>query len=107
MYFFFRTNDSTKITIGANEEADIWIYTGSTNGASFQVLDENKRDLTPVMTAKHTADAADNTPTKTHLTATGKISGPLNVKVKGTSDSGGYFSSAENFLVVCNVSKKG
>ena len=95
-----------KITIGADEEADILIFTRSTVGADFHILDESKKDLVPNVSVKHTgADDDAAPPTRYHLTAPGKIQGPVTFKVKGTS-TGSMFSSTERYLVVSNVNKK-
>lgn len=102
----YSSSDSTKLTIGANEEADIWVYTRSVEGAEFHVLDDNKRELVPVQMVKHTGGDEFCLPTRTQLTVTGKIAGPLVVKIKGVNNGGGMFSSSVPFLVVCNVSKK-
>eukprot|EP00551_Chaetoceros_affinis_P005848 CAMPEP_0203683444 /NCGR_PEP_ID=MMETSP0090-20130426/47525_1 /ASSEMBLY_ACC=CAM_ASM_001088 /TAXON_ID=426623 /ORGANISM="Chaetoceros affinis, Strain CCMP159" /LENGTH=511 /DNA_ID=CAMNT_0050552591 /DNA_START=261 /DNA_END=1797 /DNA_ORIENTATION=+ len=102
---YIRSSDSKKYEIKADEEADVWIYTRSKIGANFQILDENKVELTPVMSCKMLDSHTDAPPTKVHLTATGKVIGPKVIKVKGSS-TGSMFSSSETFLVVCTISKK-
>ena len=104
-----RSSDSKKITLAADEELDVWIYTRSAAGANFHILDENKREMTPVQLVQHKTEIAeegkDGMSTRVHLTVTGKVSGPGTFKVKGVSTSS-MFSSYEVFLVVCNVGKK-
>ena len=94
-----------KITIGADEEADILIFTRSAVGADFHILDESKKDLVPNASVKHTSNDEASPPTKYHMTAPGKIQGPVTFRVKGTS-TGSMFSSTERYLVVSNVNKK-
>ncbi len=93
------------MTIGADEEADVWIYTRSTTGADFSIVDEYKKELVPSTHAKHPSgvDDVNDAPSRFHLTVTGKIRGPKTIKVK--AKSGSMFSYTEKFLVVTYVGK--
>lgn len=109
---YIRSSDSTKVNIGDGEEADVWIYTRSNDGANFHIYDSNdddKMDLVKPVYVKHVGTvggAGEELPSNVHLTSGGKIVGPKVIKIKGISN-GGMFSSSEIFLVACKVSKVG
>lgn len=104
---YVKTSDSAKVEIGEGEEAEIGVYTRSTEGAEFHILDEGKKDLVPVVKVKHGSSDADSAPTKIDLTVTGKIQGPNTVKVKGIAFGGGsMFATSQNYLVVSSITKK-
>lgn len=106
MILLYRSSDSAKFVIKADEEADVWVYTRAIGGAQFTIQDESKKDLVPPTNVKHNGSTSEaiGPSTKVQLTATGKIQGPCVLKVKGTS--GSMFSSTEIYLVTCSVSPK-
>jgi len=101
-----RSSQSFKIDLKAGEECDLFVHTRAMIGANFKVTDVKKNPLAPQMNAKHsgTADVTEM-PTRIHLTASGRISGPVIIRVKAESLGGGVMST-EKFLLVGRIYKK-
>ena len=101
-----RSSQSFKIDLKAGEECDLLVHTRAMIGANFKVTDVKKNPLAPQMNAKHsgTADGTEM-PTRIHLTASGRISGPVIIRVKAESLGGGVMST-EKFLLVGRIYKK-
>ncbi len=104
---YVRSSQSFKFALKEDEEADIFVHTRATDGATFKVVDGGtKADLAPPQKVRHTGGVGDNvSPTKVHMTAAGRIgSGKREVKVK--AESLRTRMSSEAFLVVVSVYKK-
>lgn len=85
---------------------DITIYTRSTAGAKFCVVDaKTKAEIIPNVEIKHTGGETDkDMPTHKYLTGETKIQGPVSVKVKADSNAGRF--ATHNFLAVFTVYRK-
>ena len=102
---YIRSSLSFKFYLKEDEEAELFVHTRATTGATFRVMDAaTKKEIVPTKTVIHRGATGDNcTPTKMQLTA-GRISGGYEVKVKGENLSTRL--SAESYLLVVNVFKK-
>jgi len=83
--------------VGPNENLDIEVYTRSTAGAKFTIM-EDKTELCPSVEVKHTGtDDPTEKPTWRKITSS-RIQGPRKVKVKADSNAGRF--SRHNYLLV-------
>merc|ERR1712043_3786 len=95
------------ITLDESEEVDIYVHTRAVTGASFNITEAaTKKTIVEDMTVKHTipdnVEIGTELPTTVHLTKeSGRIKGPLTIKVKGQT-MGGMLGS-EDFMLVGNV----
>mmetsp|Transcript_19567 Transcript_19567/g.29707 ORF Transcript_19567/g.29707 Transcript_19567/m.29707 type:complete len:440 (-) Transcript_19567:258-1577(-) len=101
----FRSHDSCVIEIGAEEAAEITVYTQlSTESATFVVKDgeknSTKADYVGDVKVPGESDAPASTPTPTLITKS-RIDGPAKLKVKGTTSG-----SKKTYLVVCGLYPK-
>ncbi len=104
-----RSSASFKLTINADEEVDLSIYTRATSGASFSVINaDTKEQLIPKVDAIHQGLSGErHSPSSFHLTPAGRLSGTsgaLNLKIKGEAYKTKV--SSESFLLVANIYKK-
>jgi len=102
---YVRSSLSFKFDLKPDEEAELWVYTRSSTGASFRVVDAaTKAPLCPPKTIIHSGANDDNVqPTKMQLTAM-RVSGVGEVKFKAENLK--TRMSSESYLVVANVYKK-
>ena len=94
---------SCTFDITANEELEISIYTRSTSGAKFTVVDtlQGKAPCVENALVKHAGtESVEEIPTFMTITEE-KIIGPASVKLKADSIAGRW--STHNFLVVFTV----
>lgn len=99
---YLRGHGSCTYEIGPEEALKIEVYTRSTAGAKFAVVDaKSKTPWVEGALAKHDGtDSMDEIPTKTVITDE-LIPGPASIKVKADSNAGRW--TTNNFLVVFTV----
>merc|ERR1711957_724764 len=100
---YIRSSTTFKISLSRDEEAELFVYTRATTGASFKVTDSAKKEILPKKTVKHSGSSGNSSPTCIQLTSA-RISGGIEIKVKG--DSLKTRVSAESYLLVANIYKK-
>jgi len=99
-----RTYQNITITLEEGEEIDVHIHTRAVTGAVFNITESSSKkviveDTTVQHTVPHDVELNSESPCDVHLTAeTGRIKGPMTIKVKGTSLGG--MLGTENFMVV-------
>lgn len=95
---------SSKYDVGPGEELEVSIYTRSTSGAKFTLVDSNSKLAAPWASDVEVVHSGSGDPEElpTHKTInTTYIRGPASVKVK--AESIGSRWSTHNFLVVFSV----
>lgn len=99
---YLRGSGSTSLDISAKEFVEVEVWTRSTAGASFAIVDHNDKKTTflPKQDVKHSGSGDDEKehPTKCILTTRERLAGPLHIKVKADSYAGRF--SCHNYLVV-------
>jgi len=85
------------VEVASNETLDIEVFTRSTAGAKFTILEE-KKEICPTVEVKHhgTEDTMEP-PTFKKITSE-RIQGPRKVKIKADSNAGRF--SRHNYLLV-------
>lgn len=102
---YVRGNNSFTIPLSTDEEADVYIYTRSTNGAKIKVQDVNKTDLLPAVNVIHAGPSSDrDMPSSFHLTRGGRISGLSGLRIK--AESLRTKMSSDTYLIVANIYQK-
>lgn len=90
--------------MGPSETLDIEVFTRSTAGAKFTILDDHKKELCPTVEVKHNGtDDTSELPTSAKITSI-RIEGPRKVKIKADSNAGRF--SRHNYLLVFYHYKK-
>mmetsp|Transcript_8198 Transcript_8198/g.8991 ORF Transcript_8198/g.8991 Transcript_8198/m.8991 type:complete len:477 (+) Transcript_8198:57-1487(+) len=96
----FKSNDSTSIKLEEGETMDLFVYTKSSAGVDFSVVNaENKSEI---LAKKNIVANKSNDETSINKVASG-LMGPNKFKVYGNVANGRLFSSTQNFLVVANI----
>lgn len=103
---YIRSSASFKFSLRPDEEAELLVYTRALTGASFKVTDAAKKggELLPKKTVRHSGGKDDNSPPTCMPLTSGRISGGIEIKVKG--DSLKSRMSSESYLLVANIYKK-
>lgn len=99
-FFHSSGSGSVHVEIPAGQFVEVQVWTRSTTGAAFAVVDFNdkKKTIVPSTEVKHEGtDEVDEKPTRTIITKN-RIAGPVHVKVKAESHAGRF--STHNYLVV-------
>lgn len=92
------------VEVAASETLDIEVYTRSTAGAKFTILDDAKKEVCPTVEVKHGGtDDTSEPPTFQKITSN-RIEGPRKVKVRADSNAGRF--SRHNYLLVFYHYKK-
>mmetsp|Transcript_36312 Transcript_36312/g.71442 ORF Transcript_36312/g.71442 Transcript_36312/m.71442 type:complete len:530 (+) Transcript_36312:254-1843(+) len=91
---YVRSSHTSQVDLAVGETIDITIYTSSTSGAKFSVIDAKKQLLIPEVEVIHKIIPNSDLPTNVKI---GKISGPghFKIRAKGTS----RFSSSVFFII--------
>mmetsp|Transcript_8919 Transcript_8919/g.13717 ORF Transcript_8919/g.13717 Transcript_8919/m.13717 type:complete len:384 (-) Transcript_8919:107-1258(-) len=106
---YVRGSGSYKTEVEEGEEVEVFIWTRSSYGGKFSIVDQDKASTkvyAPEVEVKHvklTEDMSEN-PTSKSLTPTGRIVGPASIKVKADSN-GGRFASEKFLVQVCVYDK--
>lgn len=99
----FRSTDSTTFNIFPGEELNVTVFTRSTTGAKFTVVDAHGNTTYAYnVTVKHHSDDEKKLPSNVSVTKA-NIKGPASVKVKAESMGSRFVTSASNYLVVFSV----
>jgi len=103
---YIRSNISFKFSLRPEEEAELFVYTRALTGASFKVTDAAKKsgELLPKKTVKHSGGKDEHSPPTCMPLTSGRISGGIEIKVKGESLKSRM--SSESYLLVANIYKK-
>jgi len=96
-----RSSNSFVVDIAAGEKVDISVFTRSTYGATFQVLDASKKVVVLDVDVIHTGGADPDKDAPTKVTLSTGLAGPGKFKIKGSSKVSRMTS--DNFFIVCNV----
>lgn len=100
---YIRSSTTFKFSLRPDEEAELFVYTRATTGATFKVTDAKKKELLPKKTVVHSGADITAPPTCMPLSA-GRISGGSDVTVKGANLKNRV--TAESYLLVANIYKK-
>jgi hypothetical protein len=101
---YLKSHLSYTFDLEYNEEAEVWVYTKATTGATFSIADKDKNTIVKSVKVRHDGEGGDNDhPTKVQLT-TSRVTGN-SLKVKADSD-GSRFSTDNFLLAVCIYPKK-
>ena len=98
-----RSSDSCTFNVMPGEELNVTVFTRSTTGAKFTIVDAvgNKTHAYNVM-VKHNSEDTTKLPSNKSITRE-NIKGPARVKVKVESMGSRFVTSASNYLVVFSV----
>jgi len=99
-----RGSSSIMVPLKANEKMEIIIFTRSTSGGKFTVVDADNNDsvLFEAKNVKHTGGSDLKVDPPTRVTIAENVQGPCKVKVKVVSASG-RFSSGGSFLIIGKI----
>lgn len=97
---YLRGSGSTSIEVAAGEFVEIHVWTRSTMGAAFTVVDHDNKKTVYIdkIEVKHAGKGEETeNPTSVLLTGKGRVAGPKHIKVKADSHAGRF--TCHNFLV--------